>query len=199
MTKRITDPSMFDEKGCERVARRIANEIFYAYEDRTQYNESAIFVHKTIKMDMPLRRVTIEEKDKALEAITRFFSEHKGNITFKENAAMHVHAGVVARYEVQQTIDVDEIEIHVIRLGDIAFATNPYEMFLNYGNQMRARSKAKQTFLVQLSCGSKGYLPTEKAEKGSHYSAYVSSGTVGHEGGDLLVRKTVSEINKLWS
>ena len=32
-----------------------------------------------------------------------------------------------------------------------------------------------------------GYLPTEKAEKGSHYSAYISSGTTGHEGGDMFI------------
>ena len=111
---------------------------------------------------------------------------------------MHVHAGTVTRYEVQQTIETDPIEMHVLRLGDVAFATNPYELFLNYGNQIRARSKAKQTFLVQLCCGSKGYLPTEKAEKGGHYSAYVSSGCTGHEGGDLLVRKTLGEINKMF-
>ena len=70
-------------------------------------------------------------------------------------------------------------------------------MFLNYANKIRARSKAEQTFLIQLSCGSFGYLPTKKAEEGSHYSAYVSSGTSGHEGGDLLVRKTLETINTL--
>ena len=85
-----------------------------------------------------------------------------------------------------------------MRLGDVAFATNPYELFLNYGNQIRARSKAKQTFLVQLCCGSFAYLPTEKAEKGSHYSAFVGSGNSGHEGGELLVRKTIQEINALF-
>ena len=46
--------------------------------------------------------------------------------------------------------------------------------------------------------GSDGCLPTEKAEKGGHYSAFVSSGVAGHEGGDLLVRKTVEEINKMF-
>ena len=86
-----------------------------------------------------------------------------------------------------------------MRLGDVAFATNPYELFLNYGNKIRARSKAKQTFLVQLCCGSYGYLPTEKAEKGSHYSAFVGSGKSGHEGGELLVRKTIQEINALFA
>ena len=89
--------------------------------------------------------------------------------------------------------------MHVLKLGDVAFATNPYELFLNYGNQIRARSLAKQTFLSQLTCGAYGYLPTEKAEAGSHYSAFVGSGTAGHEGGALLVRKTVQEINKMFA
>ena len=89
-------------------------------------------------------------------------------------------------------------EIHIVRFGDVAIATNPFELFLNYGNKIRARSKAKQTFLIQLSCGADGYLPTEKAEKGGHYSANVSSGITGHEGGNLLVRSTLEHINKMF-
>ncbi len=197
VTERVADPSMFDIKGCDRVARRIADEILYAYEDVCEYTDEAALKHKVIKLDMPLRRVTIEEKDKALEAIKRFVDEAEGGFDYRDNAKMHVYAGTVERYEIQQTVDVIEIEVHVIRLGNIAFATNPYELFLDYGNQIRARSKASQTFLIQLCCGSFGYLPTEKAEKGSHYSAYVSGGTSGHIGGDLLVRKTVSEINAM--
>ena len=198
VTERIADPSMFDVAGCERIARRIATEIIWAYEEKTPYVAEAPFKHSVMKIDMPLRRVTIAEKNASVAAIEKFRSELKDNkITFKDNARMHIYAGNVARYEVQQTMDVNEIEVHVIRLGDIAFATNPYELFLDYGNQMKARSRAKQTMLIQLACGAFGYLPTEKAEKGSHYSAYVSSGMQGHEGGDLLVRKTVTEINKL--
>ena len=111
---------------------------------------------------------------------------------------MHIYAGAVARYEVQKKINLLPIEVHVFRMGDVVFATNPYELFLDYGNRIRARSHAKQTFLIQLACGSAGYLPTEKAERGGHYSAYVSSGTSGHEGGELLVRKTLDEINAMF-
>ena len=85
-----------------------------------------------------------------------------------------------------------------VGFGDIAFTTTPFEMFLDYGNRIKARSKAHQTFIVQLCCGASGYLPTEKAEKAGHYSAYVSSGHVGHEGGDLYTRKTIEEINNMW-
>ncbi len=196
--ERIADPSMFDVKGCELAARRIANEIFYAYDDITSYVKNSVLVHKTIKMDVPIRRVTIAEKNYALKQIEDFFKEHKGNINYRDNARLHIYAGTVSRYQAQQLVDVDEIEVHVLRLGDIAFATNPYELFLNYGNQIRARSLAKQTLLIQLCCGSRGYLPTKKAEEGSHYSAYVSSGTTGHVGGEMLVRRTVNEINTMF-
>jgi hypothetical protein len=90
------------------------------------------------------------------------------------------------------------VEFHVIRLGNIAITTNPFEMFLDYGNRMKARSPAEQTFVAQLSCGALGYLPTKKAEEAGHYSAYVSSGCVGHEGGDIFVRRTLAEIQALW-
>ena len=119
-------------------------------------------------------------------------------MNFDDSAEMHVFAGTIARYEFQKNTDFFEEEIHVIRFGDVAIATNPFELFLNYGNKIRARSPAKQTFLIELACGDDGYLPTEKAEKGGHYSAYVSSGVAGHEGGNILVEKTLEHINRMF-
>lgn len=196
---RRQDPSMFDISGCERAARRIATEVEYALADVTEYIGDTVLEHKKMTVDLPLRRVTPAEHAAAKKAITDFAKElGDGTINFADNARMHVHAGTMARFEVQKTRDIVPIEVHVLRLGDIAFATNPFELFLNYGNQIRARSKAAQTFLVQLSCGAQGYLPTKKAEDGSHYSAYISSGSVGHAGGEQLVRKTLSEINEMF-
>ena len=52
---------------------------------------------------------------------------------------------------------------------------------------------------MQLCCGAEGYLPTKKAEMGGHYSAFVSSGNVGHIGGEQLVRETLQDINGMFS
>jgi hypothetical protein len=91
---------------------------------------------------------------------------------------------------------VTPAEIHILRLGDIAVATNPFELYLDYGIRIKARSKAVLTFVVQLSCQHSGYLPTEKAVKGGGYSAdkYI----VGPEGGQVLVNETVRLINTMW-
>lgn len=198
VVERRADPSMFEISGCEKVAKRVANEIFWALDDVTEYVTETTLTHKNLSVDMPLRKVTIEEYQKAEKIIKDFFATCGDTITFEDKAKLQIHGGTVARYKLQQTMELYPIEVHVLRLGDIALATNPYELFLNYGNQIRARSLAKQTFLVQLCCGSYGYLPTEKAEKGSHYSAFVGSGNSGHAGGELLVCKTLMEINEMF-
>ncbi len=95
------------------------------------------------------------------------------------------------------TDDVNPAEIHIIRLGDIALATNPFELFIDYGNLIKARSRAIITFIVEMSCQHSGYLPTERAVKGGGYSA--DKYLVGPEGGTVLVDKTVKLINEMWT
>jgi len=95
-----------------------------------------------------------------------------------------------------ETDSVKPIEFHVIRLGDIAMATNPFELYLDYGIRIKARSCATLTSLVQLSCQHSGYLPTEKAIRGGGYSA--DKFIVGPQGGQVLVDETVKRINALW-
>ena len=198
--KRKADPSMYDISGCNRAGKRIANEIVSVYEEITELKDTAIFQHKVIDLDLPLRKVTMTEYQNAVRELEYYIDKNKDKEVFnyEDIARMHVHCGVMLRYEKQQSAEIYPIEYHVIRFGDIAFATNPFELFLDYGNRMKARSKAEQTFVVQLCCGASGYLPTEKAEKAGHYSAYVSSGNVGHEGGDLLTRRTINEINEMF-
>ncbi|MBQ9545399.1 MAG: hypothetical protein IJV00_09775, partial [Clostridia bacterium] len=199
---RRADPSMFDIRGAELVGKRVANEIISVLEDVEadgEYVDKSVLIHDVRTLDLPLRRVTPSDKEKAERAIKEFVRDNRGRqVNYMDTAMMHVYSGTIARFEYQYDHDVRPIELHCVRFGDVAFATNPFELFLDYGNQIRARSLAAQTFLIQLSNGSYGYLPTEKAEKGGHYSAYVSSGQVGHEGGDILVRETLSVINKMF-
>lgn len=194
------DPSMYDISGCNRVGRRIANEILTVYKEIEDIRDEAVFIHEVIEECMPLRKVCMKDYEGAVAKLKAYIAENsqKESFNFADNAKMQVYAGIIKRYREQQYTEVYPIEYHVIRLGDIAIATNPFEMFLDYGNRIKARSFAEQTFIVQLCCGAAQYLPTEKAEKAGHYSAYVASGYVGHEGGDLLVRNSVAHINALW-
>ncbi|MDD4193345.1 MAG: hypothetical protein PHI28_18560 [Mangrovibacterium sp.] len=88
------------------------------------------------------------------------------------------------------------VEVHVIRLGDVVFATNPFELYLDYGMRIKARSQTVQTFLVQLS-GSGTYLPVSRSIAGGSYGAVPASTLMDPEGGQELVEKTLEMINRI--
>ena len=127
-----------------------------------------------------------------------FITKQRGHIS-SQNSVLFVPLGILARMELQDHVENLPTEVHVIRMGSVAFATNPFELFLDYGNQIKARALCEQTFLVQLANGAEGYLPTKKAEQGGHYSAFIASGTVGHVGGEMLVRQTLEDINAMFA
>jgi hypothetical protein len=60
--------------------------------------------------------------------------------------------------------------MHVLRFGDVALCTSQFELFTDYGVRIQARSKALQTFVIQL-VGPGSCLPAEKAVRGGSYSA----------------------------
>lgn len=198
--ERNADPSMYDISGCRLAGKRLANEIISVYDEITEIKSESVLVHKVFNIDLPLRKATITDYEKAVREIEYYVAKNndKEVFNYEDVAAINVHAGTINRYRIQQNKETIETEIHILRLGDIVLATNPFELYLDYGNRIKARSLAKQTFIMQLSCGGYSYLPTEKAVKGGHYSAYISSGNVGPDGGDMLVRKTVKEINEMF-
>ncbi len=194
---RTADPSMFEIEGTVKIGKRISREVMDAIEEVTELIGDTELIHKTIIMDLPFRRVTMGEYNEAKDRFDRYIAGKK-KVNYADKANTLFECGIMARYVEQQTQDLVNIEVHVMKLGNIAIATNPFELFVDYGSQIRARSKANQTFLSQLTCGSYGYLPTEHAECGGHYSAFVGSGTVGHEGGEMYVRKILTEINEMF-
>ncbi len=197
--RRKADPSMFDLAGMRKAGKRIANEIIDVYEEGLDApQEEPELIHQVHMMQLPLRRATLTEINNAKKAVREYLRDKEGDVDFNDAAALQVHLGILRRAEVQDMLDIVDTEVHIVRLGTVAIASNPFELFLDYGNQIKARSRAEQTFLIELANGTEGYLPTEKAEKGGHYSAFLSSGLVGHVGGEQLVRETLKNINLLF-
>ncbi|MDF2716445.1 MAG: hypothetical protein K0R28_3370 [Paenibacillus sp.] len=109
---------------------------------------------------------------------------------------MNWYLNVVHRYE-QQVASYD-VELHVLRLGQVAFATNPFECYLDYGIQMKIKSPAVQTFVVQLAGGGT-YLPSPRAYEGGAYGAVPESCPVGPQGASEMVAHTVTALQAMWA
>ncbi len=181
------------------IALRIADAVDSAHGAvRNEVLTQVPFAHRVEDLRLPARKVT-EKEYQAAKSIRDRIAEKPREKWGREDYARHRwHQGVVERHERPDEHASYAMELHVLRLGDVAVATNPFELFLDFGVGMKTRSRALQTFVVQLAGGTGGYLPTEKAVAGGGYSAVAESGFVGPEGGRLLVDRTVEAINGLW-
>jgi len=194
----------------QEVGRRVAA----AFEDVAAVIAADIrtdvpFVHRVKRIELPARIVTAEECAIAKKVCDEIDARKAPK---KIDYWTRCFYGLIAeRYRAQQegAAKTHGIEMHVLRVGDVAIATNPFELFVDYGIQIEARSPAVQTFLIQLAATTDQhayYLPTPRAvaagkldEKPfTNYSATAMSNMVGPEGGRILVDRTVEAIDQLW-
>jgi hypothetical protein len=186
----------------EDIAQRIVWAIDKTYEAvKNEAHTNVPLIHKVEKLVLPMRIITEVEYKNSMQVR----DDAAGQIAKDPKMADQLHAkmtwfgDVVKRYERQKT-DAHpqyETEIHVVRIGDAVICTNQFELFTDYGIRIQARSKAMQTFVIQLA-GPGTYLPTSKAVAGGGYSAVCQSNAVGPEGGQLLVERTLVLIDELW-
>jgi len=222
------EPDMWNEPGAVEIGRRLADAVERGLAAASQRRQDRLaFTHTVSNVRLPLRRASEAEVRQARRvlkdllarepkdprspraAFNRFVAQMKANerkggpgpydSKLHDFVLIRNNDAVVKRYEAQDTMPGPAVELHAIRLGDAAFATNPFELYLDYGQRIKARSKAGQTFLVQLSCDSLGYLPTRRAVAGGGYGALIINGVAGPDGGDVLVERTIKAINRLWS
>ena len=181
----------------EEIARRIDLAVEEAYAGAQQdIRFDATLIHRVQSIQLPMRMVTEEEFTDAKTFCDSLTAEDK--LDPGKCLERRWNQQIVERYQRQQTNSDYAMELHVIRLGDVVVCTNPFELYTEYGVRIKARSKAVQTFVVQLACGSGIYIPTEEAVRGGHYSTAVYSNLVGPEGGSVLADRTVEAINALW-
>lgn len=199
------------------IAVRIADAVSAVLpfiEKEIEWNPSLL--HRVETMELPMRQLSEKDVSDALAEAEKFrvqyeqlkkdLEEHPEkmkkprwytDITAKY-CGMVWNQGVERRFNSQKGKATQPVEIHVVRLGSVAFATNPFEYYLDFGLQIKARSKAVQTFVVQLAGGGvASYLPTVRATLGRSYGALPASTPIGPEGGRMLAKRTVEIINEM--
>lgn len=148
-------------------------------------------------------RTVTEEEGKHGEAVYKEYMEKFGGDIAPALKALEAdgHTFTILQYYrwiLQNTKPLYYAPVHIVRLGDCAFATNPFEMYLAYGQRMRARCRAEHVFPVQLTNDHMYYLPTAEAEKASGYSATIGQQFVFASGGELLTEYSIEHMNAMF-
>jgi hypothetical protein len=175
------------------IARRIVDAIEDVY---AVVKDSSVadlpLRHRAEALALPGRIITRADYDYALAELTTVLDQDPA-ISWAQRRLR----AMIAQYEAGGVKPDCAVELHVVRLGDAAIATNPFELYLDYALRIQARSRAEQTFLVQIANGVEGYLPSQKAVA-KHYGGLAADNHVGPEGGQMLVDRTVEIIAGLW-
>ncbi len=194
----------------QELGRRIA-QAFFDVADliAADVRDDVPLVHLVRQVGLPTRIITDTEYALAKQVCDGI--DAKPARSGWDGWVRRLYGGVCTRYEDQQRGNREfSAELHVLRLGDVAIATNPFELYLDYGIQIQARSVADQTILIQLAAtGSQDgyYVPTPRAIAAgdfsetvmNNYSATVMTNVVGPEGGQVLVDYTLEMISELWN
>ena len=178
----------------------------YSWASREKQTQMPIkHVTKTIRLER--WQVTKQQYDEAKENLAYLqtlpyqhtedpYEDFKVNT--RQSAELTRCENVIARYE--NTEETMPVEIHVVKLGDIAFTTCPYELYIDYQHRIQARSPFTQTFMVQLASSpgvNSGYLATARAAENKGYSAISYSCYTSPGGGQTLVEEMVATLQEI--
>ena len=90
------------------------------------------------------------------------------------------------------------VEIGAISMGDVAIATNPAELFVEYGLEIKQKSPFEVTMISELTNGYCGYVPTEEAfaMKGYETHRTVFTSRLAKNGGQIIADKSVEMLQR---
>jgi neutral ceramidase len=120
----------------------------------------------------------------------------------RESLVKHA-ARMLERAERRPTDDALTFAVQVLRIGDLAIVGLSGEVFLEFAQEIEARSPFPHTLVLGYANGCTCYIPTEEAFAEGGYEAVDSFRWYGipplaPEAGEVMVRAAVGVLNDLW-
>jgi hypothetical protein len=196
------DENQFNLALRKEIAYRIAAAVDEALPmASSDIRDTVPFEHSVSTLQLPQRKITDDESEFCSgqmrhhqEELTRCDQNPRSAAYSSNYTRVGYFGSAVRRFNEQVSNQALPMESHVIRLGNVAFASNPFELFLDFGIRLKARSKALQTFIIQLAGGG-SYVPTKKALDAQSYGAGAPDSLVGPDGGQVLIEEQLKTIN----
>ena len=157
---------------------------------------------------MVSRKITDEEKQwceenleplKDLEPKAEDMTPEQYRVALSNyNSMVRRNKGGIERCEDVKLNPTLDMPAHIVQIGDIAFATVRFELYMDFMHRLQARSPFIQTFVVQLAgCEGGNYLSTRRGTEAKGYSASMFCNMVSADGGQQWVEQTLRVLNNM--
>lgn len=152
-----------------RVAHSVAEKVIEAHRG-VEHRDAAALSARRRELVLKTRRPTPEMVARAKEILARP----------KDAKPAHPLEGHYARRTIQMGEGPEEVPVvlQALRIGDLAVAAIPFEVFTDTGLEIKKRSPFKATFTVSLANGSYGYLPTAEHHQMGGYETWLGTSRV---------------------
>lgn len=153
---RVGFPDTFQE--CQRIGYMLGVSALEAIKNEKPVSGNIVAISKEM---VPLKRITITEDQVAWAKAVMKKVELEGMPPAQADGIPDAEYAKdwLKMHEIQN--QVDNLEVMVVRIGDIAFVGLPGEIFCEFGIDIKARSPFKNTLVMGLTNDDRNYFPTK--------------------------------------
>ncbi len=195
-----SEPRQRGVAACQRLARRLTQGVIEGYETgRRDLTADPVFRHAHAVIELPMYVMNPEQGAYYEAQIAALTAQGEPDPKSWDGGTLLRIRRLLERHAAMSPNPVLAADCDFLRIGDLAVATNPFELYLEYGQRIKARCSATQTIAAELTNDTLSYLPTQDALRHGHYSAMPASFRVGPDGGDRLVEESLKMLELLFA
>jgi len=184
---------------CAELARRLTQGVVEGYETgRREMVAAPVLRHTHAVLNLPAYVMTAEQAAYYENVISSLTANGEPDPSSWDGGTLLRARRHLERHATMGPDPVISVDCNFLRIGDLAVATNPFELYLEYGQRIKARCPATQTIAAELTNDCLSYLPTREALGHGHYSAMPSNIRVGPDAGDQLVARSIEYLQVLF-
>ncbi len=94
--------------------------------------------------------------------------------------------------------ETTRVLVQAIRVGDLAICTLPFEVLVEIGLDLKKRSPAADTFVVELANGGYGYLPTPGQHRFGGYETWLGTNKVQEDASVILTDQLLEMLGEIF-
>jgi hypothetical protein len=120
----------------------------------------------------------------------------------EEREAIHKkaanYANQIIRFADPEFPPTENVIIQAFRIGDQAIVSMPFEVLVEIGLEIKEKSPAPRTFLIELANGSYGYLPPPNQVELGGYETWLGTSRFEMHSSDVQVKELLEMLGELW-
>jgi hypothetical protein len=174
------------------VASKAADAAWRAVREIETYESKPVIAVRQREVDLPYRKPIEREIVLARDLLKRSPKEREAI-----NSRTTSVATKVIQYSEPEHPKTEPVIIQAMRIGEQAIVSMPFEVLVEIGLEIKAKSPFERTLLIELANGGYGYLPPPNQHKLGGYETWLGTSRFQPQSSDLLIKHLLEMLEDL--